>query len=259
MGPMPDNIDNWNIRADQLYLYRMVRAVDSGICDANLASIKPGVVNLSRWNTFASRLLRMYVTKVSPSRDLKTLVNFVMKVYAPFWFLVKDKPQASHGSRHIFQYIQWTRPFPDAIKKIVHRSIQINGFFCHPENVLMSMITDENRQIRDDAIGKILEARQRPGSTIRQFVIPKINFNCETYTTLINWNEVENFCEPPCMQFLPHDYLVEFLGSGQLIEIPGKYIGTKKHIDFGNPTMNFKIFFQISLAIRRTLSVLFVK
>lgn len=221
---MPENIANWELRSDQRYLYRMVRAVDSGICETDLADIKPGPVNLSRWNTMASRLLRLYVAKPSPSNNLQILVQYVMKVYAPFWFLIKSKPQAIHGSRHIFQYIQWTQPFPQTVKKIVHRSIQHNGFFCHPENILLAMLTDESRPTRIDAIEKILEARQRPPSTIRQFILPKIDFNADSYTTMINWNDLDNFCEPPCIQFYTQGYLQELLDSDQMIEIPGKFI-----------------------------------
>lgn len=245
---MPDNISDWEIRSDQLHLYRMVRAVDSGICDANLASLKPGPINLSRWNTMACRLLRLYVTKPSPSNNLKTLVNYVMKVYVPFWFRVKSKPQAIHGSRHIFQFIQWTQTFPESVKKIVHRSIQINGFFCHPENILLAMLTDENKQIRIDAIAKILEARRRPPSTIRQFIIPKINFNADSYTTMINWNEVENICEPPCIQFYTQSYLQEFVESDEIIEIPGKIKLHKQNYSKNGATICFvKLYFRFPL------------
>lgn len=92
------------------------------------------------------------------------------------------------------------------------------------------MLTDENEQTRIDAIGKIVEARQRPPSTIRQFILPKIYFNADSYTTMINWSEVENFCEPPCIQFYTQSYLQELLESGERIEIPGKSIYMKKLI-----------------------------
>lgn len=200
----------------------MVHAVDSGVCDAKLASYNTGTVSLSRWNTFASRLLRIYVAKESPSQELKTLVQFVMKVYAPFWFLVKSKPQAIHGSRHLFQYIQWVRPFPDPVKRVVHCYIQINRFFCHPENILLSMLTDEDPKIRADAYEKVLEARQRPTLPIRKFVIPKIKFDCLSYTMMIDWDNLESFYEPPCIQFVPQADLVRLFDSGQILEIPGE-------------------------------------
>lgn len=223
MGPMPDNIGIWEIHSDQSYLYRMVRAVDRGECDANLASFKPGPVSPSRWITFAARLLRMYVTKTNPSNDLKILVQYVMKVYAPFWFLVKSQPLAIDGSRHIFQLIQWTRSFPASVKKVVEASIQINGYFCHPENILLAMLTDEDRSVRSEAYEKVLEARRHPASRIRQFLIPKINFHSTSYTTMIDWANVKNLSEPPCIQFISQKDLVDLYDSGQIIDIPGYY------------------------------------
>lgn len=38
MGEMPENIDDWEIRDDQRYLYRMVVAVHTGVCDERLAN-----------------------------------------------------------------------------------------------------------------------------------------------------------------------------------------------------------------------------
>lgn len=119
--------------------------------------------------------VRSDVTKQKSSRSLKILLEFVMKVYASFRFLVKNKPLAIHGSRHIFQCIQWTRSFPDSVKVVVHRSIQNNGFFYHPENILLSVLTDENRTVRSEGYRKVLEARQQPASRIRKFIIPQIN------------------------------------------------------------------------------------
>lgn len=149
MGEMPENINDWEIRDDQKYLYDMVKAVDSGHCNEQLSSIKPGRLNLSRWLTTASRILRLYVTQTEASKELKTLTFFIMKIYAPFWFLIKNNPYAIHGSRYIFKYIEWTRELPNEIQVVIESSIQINAFFAHPENIILSMITDDKREIRN--------------------------------------------------------------------------------------------------------------
>lgn len=149
MGEMPENINDWEIRDDQKYLYDMVKAVDSGHCNEHLSSIKPGRLNLSRWLTTASRILRLYVTQTEASKELKTLTFFIMKIYAPFWFLIKNNPYAIHGSRYIFKYIEWTRELPNEIQVVIESSIQINAFFAHPENIILSMITDDKREIRN--------------------------------------------------------------------------------------------------------------
>lgn len=222
MGEMPVNIDGWSLRGDQKYLYDMVRAVDRGVCDDTLASMKPGPLNLSRWLTTASRVLRLYVTETVPSENLKNLAVFVMKVYAPFWFLIKSQPQAINGSRHLFNYIKWIRQLPEHMQDIVQRSVQINGFFAHPENIILSMITDESKDIRLEACDIIFQSRERTTQQIRQFTVPKINFNCESLKNMINWNEIETGIEPPCTQFYSQEYLLELQNSDEIINIPGE-------------------------------------
>lgn len=101
MGEMPENIDDWELRADQRYLYDVVKAVANDDCNDDLDQRLPGPLHHALWLTTASRILRLYVTKSGRevSRDLKALAQYVMKVYAPFWFLVKSQPLAIQGSR----------------------------------------------------------------------------------------------------------------------------------------------------------------
>lgn len=246
---MPANIDGWDLRADQKYLYDMVRAVDSGVCDDHLASMKPGPLNLSRWLTTASRILRLYVTKPVASAKLKKFAFFVMKVYAPFWFLVKNQPQAIHGSRHLFKYIEWTRPLPKDMQEVVQCSVQKNGFFAHPENILLSMITDEDKAVRVEAYDKIWQSRTRSAQRIRQFTVPKIKFDCESFAHMIDWNAVGALTEPPCIQFYPQQHLLELQNSDEIIKIPGKKtISEKRNIYFVNE-LNFD--FRISMSFPR--------
>ena len=80
--------------------------------------------------------------------------------------------------------------------------IQRNGYFLHSENVLVSMISDEDIDIRKLAIEIILKSReQHRGDRIREFKIPKINFNATEYYSLIEYNE--DWLEPR----LTEDYL----------------------------------------------------
>lgn len=225
---MPFVIDLWDMRNDQQYLYAMAMAISSGVCDPHLAARKPGPMNLKRWLTFASRILRVYVTKSNPSEDMKTLTMFIMKVYVPFHFIVKNEPQAIHGSRHLFKYIQMTRLLPKTIQEIIQPRIQHNAYYCHPENILLSMITDEDKEIRFGAYKKIIESRGEPSLNIREFVIPKINFDSETYETMIDWGATR-VTEPPCIQFLTQEELMEYAVSEDFIDIPGTKKVQKYH------------------------------
>lgn len=109
MGEMAANIEGWNVRGDQLYLYRMVPGVHIRKCDKRLANRKPCVISTARWLTTASRIIRYYVMCTLPSMVLKKLALFVVKAYAPFWFLVKSQLFTIHRSENVFQYISWIR------------------------------------------------------------------------------------------------------------------------------------------------------
>lgn len=223
MGPMPNNIENWKIRSDQLYLYRMVVAVNTGSCDEILAAQKPGPVSTARWLTTASRLLRLYVSKSHPTEDLKNLVAFIVKVYAPFWFLVKSEPQCINGSRHLFKYILWIRQLPMHIQMIIRPTIENNSYYFHPENILLGMITDSDQRVRFLAYERIRNARYDPPETIRHFRVPKhqINFECDTFTEAINWDNLQ-ITYPPCLHFYTDEQLVQYqYSTDHIIEIPG--------------------------------------
>lgn len=226
MGELPENIEGWQLSVDQKYLYGMARAIHNGMCDEQLASYKPNPVKQSDWLPVAARILRLYATKQNASEELKHLVYFVVKVYVPFWFLVKGQPQAIQGSRHMFKYIQWMRELPMFVQKPVRDYIQTDGFFCHSENILLSMITDTNKDIRTEGYEKIMHARSEPPDPpVRRFVLPKVNFDCTSYPTMIEWkydNDDDVITQPPCVQFHWMEDLRKFIGSDEIIDVPGK-------------------------------------
>lgn len=229
---------------EQRYLFDMVTAVNCGVVPVGLAQEKIPKIHETLWFNTASILLRIYVSKSNPSHELRTLVEYIVKVYAPFWFLVKTKPFAIHGSRHIFQFIQWTRKLSQIVQNVARSSLSQNGFFCHPENILLSMITDENAAIRKNGFGKMLEARETPVGEIRTFRVPNIRYECESYTDMVNWGNI-NLSSPPCLHFHSDEYLNEFKTSEDIIPIPGKKISaTLRILQF---KLSFLVYFRISV------------
>lgn len=239
MGAMPENIDDWTMRADQRYLYQMVVAVSNGVCDERLASLKPGPLSTARWLTTASRILRLYVTKSHPDDILIKLTDFIVKVYAPFWFLVKNNPEAIHGSRNVFKYICWIRQLPMDVQLVIRPVIENNAYFLHPENILLSMVTDTEALIRSDAYGKINAARIDPPATIRNFYLPRkaIDFNCTSYTEMIDWSKL-HITEPPCLQFFLQSELSDHQYSNEVIKIPGNNYTKKIYYNFSHTVLN---------------------
>ena len=74
--------------------------------------------------------------------------------------------------------------------------LQRNGRFGHPENLLLAVISDERQNIRDLGLRQILKARLEKSSTLRQFKIPKLNFDAGEYFDLIEWPDT-TVTEPP--------------------------------------------------------------
>ena len=64
--------------------------------------------------------------------------------------------------------------------------------------------------IRELGLWRILKARtlksRDKGGSIRQFRIPKLNFDADMYETLINWSK-ESVTEPPVMTMMSNDEL----------------------------------------------------
>ncbi|XP_017466070.1 PREDICTED: uncharacterized protein LOC108358985 [Rhagoletis zephyria] len=151
------------------------------------------------------------------------MVEFVVKVYAPFWFLVKSQPQAIHGSRHVFKYICWIRELSNAVQAIIRSAIENNAYYFHPENILLAMITDADPEIRNDWYEKIKTARQYPPAGLRVFKVPKrgvINFESKSYVSMIDWSQFK-ITEPPCVQFYPDSELTMFqFSENEVINIP---------------------------------------
>ena len=54
---------------------------------------------------------------------------------------IKYKKSITYGARHLFDQIWYTRQHcTKAEQKAVFRTIQINCFFAHPENIILAML-----------------------------------------------------------------------------------------------------------------------
>ena len=187
---------------DQKYLYDSFYAIKSGQCPENLVHRSPETINLSRWLTTANRILRYYMSEPKPSSNLKLLVNYIMNIYIPFWFLVKKHHSINDGARHMFTFIKLTRYLDKKYLDIIDPVISRNCYFAHPENILLSMLSDSRRDLRVLAVNKIIQARQSNDNTsIRKFSVPKLNFQAAHYTDMVDLNTV-NITSTPILSNL---------------------------------------------------------
>ena len=87
--------------------------------------------------------------------------------------------------------------------------IQHNSYYCHLENLLLGMITDDSRVIRELGLRRILKARESGNKSLRKFVLPKIRMEVSNFHSMIDWQRC-NRSGPPltmdvrseCLQLL---------------------------------------------------------
>jgi hypothetical protein len=185
-----------DLSTDQQYLWEMCEAISKGECSLDLSKRNPGALNHSRWITTANRVLRLYVASEEPSINLKHLVTYIVKVYGPLWFSIRMHPSCKDGARHLFRTIKLSRYLTKELLDIIDPVLQRNGYFGHPENLLLAMIRDERQHIRELGLRRILKSRLEKSSTLREFRIPKFNFDASEYFDLIDWQNTV-VTEPP--------------------------------------------------------------
>lgn len=129
------------------------------------------------------------------------LVEYIMYVYAPCFFNAKYKSSIVFAPIYLAEIIKKSRFLPARFQKVVNDTIQRNGYYAHPENVLVAMLNDDNVEVRLKAWRKILQARQNKpiDGFLRPFTVPKINFNCIDYIDMIDLENTE-ITSPPILK-----------------------------------------------------------
>jgi len=129
------------------------------------------------------------------------------------WFAIKMNPSCKHGAKHVCDSIQRSRYLSADLKKVIDPVIQRNAYFAHPENILLSMITDDNKTIPELGMCRILRARSESYG-LRKFSIPTLNFNAQSYIDLIDW-QLTDVTEPPLLAEVPVDEIEMLVASGE--------------------------------------------
>lgn len=163
---------------------------------------------MSRWLTTASRILRLYVSTNNPEEALRWLAQYVSKVYARVWFQIKLNPSCTNGARHLWLLARSASFLPEGLRSIVHAVISSNAYFVHPENLLLVMITDWSKDIRVFGWWRIRKSRQKKRSSLREFVVPKVNFDANEYYEMIDRFSMD-VTEPPLTRELPSGQIEE--------------------------------------------------
>lgn len=252
-APIPQ-VDMKVLSTEQKYMFEMHSAIVSGYCSDDLAARNPGKLNLARWTTTANRVMREYVSNCNPSEHLVIIVTFIIKVYVQVWFQIKVHHSIADAAKHVWKMISLSRYLREDARLIVDRVIQTNAFYAHPESILLSMITDEDADIKYLGYRRIVEAREREKGReleiqaeklktktqnamkkkgrprkkselevlgIRNYKVPILNFNSKAYYEMINW-ETESITSPPILSHISNDNLQRYINGHSITEIDFK-------------------------------------
>ena len=128
-------------------------------------------------------------------------------------------PTCSVGACHMFYMLELTRDLEQKSQDIVHKVLQNNSYFCHPENIIVSCLADPSKEVRSHGVHYILEARKNinPQHQPCQFLPPKINFAAKSYTDMIDWSK-EQKMEPPLTIQMTENEILESLEK--LLKLP---------------------------------------
>ena len=133
------------------------------------------------------------------------------------WFAIRCNSSIKDGPKHLFNTIQQSRYLPKKYLRVVDATIARNAFSAFPENILISIMTDERREVRLDALRKILQAREldESGEQVLPRAVPEINFSADDYYKIINWSSVR-ITSPPILIKVTNQELSEKLSSNSL-------------------------------------------
>ena len=95
----------------------------------------------------------------------------------------------------------------------MYKVIQRNGFFAHPESILLAMLNDDDLSVRELALEKIRAAREERmidgTNAVRLFKAPSLTFNANNYTDLVDWTT--GVTEPPLLRGVSDSNLCDFI------------------------------------------------
>ena len=208
--PRLDNVSH--LSKDQQQLYRICSAFQQGSTTDKVFSEKIGPLFLSRWMTLATRTIKVSASQKTPSPELQALVKYILYVYAPLWFDIRLSPYISEGPKHFYRLIQRTRDlFSDSpnLLQVTQKCLQRNGFMAHNENITIAMLNDDDPDVKEKGFLNVLQARANPTIGVRKFEVPKINFNANHYTRMIDWSKI-TLTEPPLLRNVPSTEIKDF-------------------------------------------------
>ena len=80
--------------------------------------------------------------------------------------------------------------------------------------MLLAMITDERKNVRELGLRRILKARSQRVPGIRKFTVPKLIYDSSDYINLIDWQSTV-ITDPPMITDLSDTVIMDLIKSGE--------------------------------------------
>ena len=222
-GSLPDLSSDVikDLSKDQRQLYEYTKGITSGHMSPQFARQKIGPLHHARWLTLAVRLMALYTrglpdTHKECTTSLKEIVTFIVQVYSPCWFLIKQDNKFHNQPKHTHFAIQQSQKQPQHIRDIALSSLQRNAFGLMPENFILSLTQSDIKVNRSKGIHKILEIRESAVQRIKK--IPTVRLHVKRWANLIDLDQ-PGITESPLNMHLSTEYLQSCLGSNKNIDV----------------------------------------
>ena len=135
----------------------------------------------------------------------------------------------SDGSKNFFNILQRHLSFSNQnVKDISIKVLQHNAFFAHPENVIVSMLGDEDVHVRRAAVQTMHSLRSQTGKetllsaispSIHRFCLPQLDLKAKTYHQLVKLDVAET-SEPPLIRSLTNQQLDNIIDEPLQLDHP---------------------------------------
>ena len=116
------------------------------------------------------------------------------------------------GARNFFFVVTSSRQLPDeSDRQCVETVLTRNCYFAHSENVLLAALTDDNIEIRRNAVQRIIAARRSTElDKVRKFSKSDVvlKFDANDYFNMIDWN-LSKVTPPPLMSSVSSEELIK--------------------------------------------------
>ena len=199
---------------DTRYLLEMARAVESGQLEECWANSRAGVMTNARWQNTQSRVLRVYMSTVSPTEAQRRMTSFIIYVYVPTFLEVRQRNLLLEGPRHLLSMITRVKDTctQDEVD-VLTPHIQFNGYCGQYEVVLASLLASKDKVERKLALDIIkplrVKEKRLKRKTVRKVKTPQLNLEATTLSQMVDIHNAP--FSPPILFHYTDEELEQFL------------------------------------------------